>query len=80
MRELVSEAIQTDEGLISFLERLATTTRSTAGNYSAIRPDNLRPFTDYEAAQARVSDLAERSDDLGKRALRLKELFAAANF
>jgi hypothetical protein len=80
VKELIARKIESDEGLVGFLERLATTTRSSAGDYQSIRPDTLQPLTDYEIAQQRISDLAARSDDLGVRARRLKDLFAAARY
>jgi hypothetical protein len=75
-RSLIERSISSDHELVTVLEHMATSMRSSAeGKYPVIKRDALAGFINPDEAYERVAALADGGGNLSNRAAKIKEQF-----
>lgn len=77
-RAVVEAATRTDTELLNALDKMASTVRSSEGEYLVIRRESLIEFLDPDAAYARVVAISEGGNELAAKANTIRSRFERA--
>lgn len=74
---LLARTSETDDGFLIVVETLASRVRSSGGDYTILKAENIKPFLDFDAVKARIAALAGGGDpEIARRANDLLTYFA----